>query len=147
MDLMSDTNEDAPLRYILQLEQRLQTLANDLDEIRDSVISGTNNQYHRLAGEQLIQQLCNTCIGIAKHRCKQLNFPAPENAYKAFERLAEADTDSTNTINWKQIIGMRNALVHDYLNINPEVIETLIREQQYLPLVRFALGGLVKLGE
>ncbi|MFT6421797.1 MAG: hypothetical protein ACJA2K_000512 [Thalassolituus sp.] len=42
---------------------------------------------------------------------------------------------------------MRNALVHDYLNINLEVIETLIRDQQYLPLVKFALGGLVKLGE
>lgn len=77
-----------------KLEQRLQTLANDLDEIRDSVISGTNNQYHRLAGEQLVQQLCNMCIGIAKHRCKQLNFPAPENAYKAFERLAETDTEA-----------------------------------------------------
>ncbi|MFT6421796.1 MAG: hypothetical protein ACJA2K_000511 [Thalassolituus sp.] len=34
------------------------------------------------------------CIGIAKHRCKQLNFPAPENAYKAFERLAETDTEA-----------------------------------------------------
>jgi|TARA_B110000008_G_C16815871_1_gene502650 uncharacterized protein YutE (UPF0331/DUF86 family) len=147
MALMSDTNEDAPLRYILQLEQRLQTLANDLGEVRGAYIRETNNRYHRLAGEQLVQQLCNMCIGIAKHRCKQLSYPAPENAYTAFERLAEADTDSTNTINWKQIIGMRNALVHDYLNINPEVIETLIREQQYLPLVRFALGGLVKLGE
>lgn len=87
------------------------------------------------------------CIGIAKHRCKQLNFLAPENAYKAFERLAEMDTEAVQTFNWKQIIGMRNALVHDYLNINLEVIETLIRDQQYLPLVKFALGGLVKLGE
>jgi hypothetical protein len=79
MALMSDTNEDAPLRYILQLEQRLQTLANDLGEVRGAYIRETNNRYHRLAGEQLIQQLFNMCIGIAKHRCKQLSYPAPEN--------------------------------------------------------------------
>jgi uncharacterized protein YutE (UPF0331/DUF86 family) len=91
--------------------------------------------------------LCNTCISIAKHRCKQLNLLALENAYKAFERLEETDTEAAKTANWKQIIGMRNALVYDYLNINPEVIEALIRDQQYLPLVKFALDGLVKLAE
>jgi uncharacterized protein with HEPN domain len=50
------------------------------------------------------------------------------------------------SINWKRIIGMRNALVHDYLNINPEIIEQLIRENEYSALVTFAQEELVALG-
>ena len=38
---------------------------------------------------------------------------------------------------------MRNALVHDYLNINPEIIEQLIRENEYSSLVAFAQEELV----
>ncbi|MAE33753.1 MAG: hypothetical protein CMH97_00590 [Oceanospirillaceae bacterium] len=41
---------------------------------------------------------------------------------------------------------MRNALVHDYLNINPEIIEQLIRENEYTALVTFAQKELDALG-
>lgn len=133
--------------YLLSMKSHLLEIEADLNGLNNILLERALSRYEAKASERLIQTLVEACIGIAKHRCKQLSYPAPENAYTAFERLAEADTDSTNTINWKQIIGMRNALVHDYLNINPEVIETLIRDQQYLPLVKFALDGLVKLGE
>lgn len=133
--------------YLLSMKSHLLEIEADLNGLNVILLERALNRYEAKASERLIQTLVEACIGIAKHRCKQLGYPAPENAYIAFGRLAEENTDATNTINWKQIIGMRNALVHDYLNINPEVIEILIREQQYLPLVKFALDGLVKLSE
>lgn len=40
---------------------------------------------------------------------------------------------------------MRNALVHDYLNIEPEIIRLVIKQKTYEELVTFAEKGLIKL--
>jgi uncharacterized protein with HEPN domain len=39
---------------------------------------------------------------------------------------------------WKKIIGLRNGLVHDYLNIDLLIIEHIIRQRQYLQLGAFS---------
>lgn len=105
-DLMDNT-------YLLSMKSHILEIEADLNGLNVILTERVLNRYETKASERLIQTLVEACIGIAKHRCKQLNFPAPENAYKAFERLAETDPDSVKTVNWKQIIGMRNALVHD----------------------------------
>ncbi len=132
--------------YCYRLNTKLKGLQQDLTNLQTIFITEEVNRYHRLAAEQFLQELFNACIGIAKHRCKQLGYPAPDNAYVAFERLSQHDVASMKSINWKRIIGMRNALVHDYLNINPEIIEQLIRENEYSPLVSFAQEELDALG-
>jgi uncharacterized protein with HEPN domain len=48
-------------------------------------------------------------------------------------------------IEWRKIIGKRNALVHDYLNIEPEIIRQVIKQNVYLGLYRFAEEGIYAL--
>lgn len=43
---------------------------------------------------------------------------------------------------WRKIIGLRNALVHDYLNINPEIIRSVIAQGYSEQLFIFASQGL-----
>mgnify|MGYP000031648579 CR=1 FL=1 len=42
---------------------------------------------------------------------------------------------------------MRNALVHDYLNIEPEIIRLVIKQKSYEALITFAEKGLIKLAD
>jgi len=41
---------------------------------------------------------------------------------------------------WQRIIGMRNAIVHDYLNLDEKVIKAIIVNKMYLKLQAFALN-------
>jgi uncharacterized protein with HEPN domain len=54
--------------------------------------------------------------------CSVLQYP---DTYAAFEKLSQQGEKSVNDVEWRKIIGMRNALVHDYLNIEPEIIRRL----------------------
>jgi uncharacterized protein YutE (UPF0331/DUF86 family) len=38
---------------------------------------------------------------------------------------------------------MRNALVYDYLNIEPQIIRTLIKNMAYEGIIEFAAKGLI----
>jgi len=40
---------------------------------------------------------------------------------------------------WQRMIGMRNAIVHDYLNLDEKVIRAMVVNKMYLKLQTFAL--------
>jgi len=40
---------------------------------------------------------------------------------------------------WQRIIGMRNAIVHDYLNLDEKVIKAIVVNKMYFKLQAFAL--------
>lgn len=55
--------------------------------------------------------------------------PGPQDAYQAFEILVQRGELSADGLSgWRKIIGLRNALVHDYLNIDPEIIRSVIAQ-------------------
>jgi uncharacterized protein YutE (UPF0331/DUF86 family) len=64
---------------------------------------------------------------MAKHWAKALAGHSPQDAYQAFEILVQRSELAPDSLNgWRKIIGLRNALVHDYLNIDPEIIRSVI---------------------
>ncbi|WP_265437234.1 DUF86 domain-containing protein [Aeromonas media] len=64
-------------------------------------------------------------------------------AYQAFEILAQRGEPSPDTlIGWRKLIGLRNALVHDYLNIDPDIIRNVIAQGYSYQLFTFAEQGL-----
>ena len=89
--------------------------------------------------------LIEACIGIAKHWNYTLYKTAPADAYSAFEKLSQQGVEGVHDVEWRKIIGMRNDLVQDYLNIEPQIIKALIKNTAYAGLIDFAAKGLVVL--
>ncbi len=88
-----------------------------------------------------IQILIENAIGKAKHILKHLNKTVPISAYDVFEGLAENKVIPADDLNkWSAIIGLRNKIVHDYMNIDPEIVLRLVKNNEHGLVVRFLLA-------
>jgi len=91
----------------------------------------------RTAAERSLQIIIEALIGASKHLNRKLELPARNDAYSSVQQLAD-----NNSIDPKQLpmikgaIGMRNAIVHDYLNLDWEVIGAVIQAKKYSLLVQ-----------
>jgi uncharacterized protein YutE (UPF0331/DUF86 family) len=131
--------------YILSMREHLNEIQSELHGLAEIINQRDFNRYEYRAAERILQILIEACIGIAKHWNYALYKTAPADAYSAFEKLSQQGIDGINDVEWRKIIGMRNALVHDYLNIEPQIIRTLIKDTAYAGLLDFAAKGLIAL--
>lgn len=127
--------------YTLSMKQHLLVLQGELEALSDIDKERSLNQFEYRAAERTLQVLIEACIGIAKQWSYGLSNIPPTDAYNAFERLTMLGHDISD-VKWRHIIGMRNALVHDYLNIDPLIVRTVIQQADYKPLLIFANRGL-----
>jgi uncharacterized protein YutE (UPF0331/DUF86 family) len=124
--------------YLHELQAHAENIVSELDEI--SELSATANLSNRdfYAAERVLQVLTEACIGSAKHWVKFLNKTAPVDAYQAFELLLSLGRLSHQELpTWKRIIGMRNALAHDYLNVDRQIVLGVLQQQAYRQLLVF----------
>jgi uncharacterized protein YutE (UPF0331/DUF86 family) len=124
--------------YRIAMKAQIAELAEELDEVlayleREAV---TSRMVYRSA-ERSLQLLTEACIGIAKQSLKGVGKEVPADARKAFSKLRMLGMDSTGA-DWNKIIGMRNALVHDYLNLDPDRVLEVIKNKHYQVLLDFA---------
>lgn len=124
--------------YIDAMQERLATLAEELDQLHRAAVTpeGLNALLYR-AAERNLQLLTEASIGIAKQRLKTLGVVVPSDARQAFTKLQSLGHDSSGTP-WNKVIGLRNALVHDYLNLDAEIVLGIIRKREYQQLLDFA---------
>lgn len=131
--------------YLLSMREHLNELQSELQGLTDIMSQRDLNRYEYRAAERTLQILIEACIGIAKHWNYALYQTAPADAYAAFEKLSQQGIEGINDVEWRKIIGMRNALVHDYLNIDPQIIKALLKRAAYTGLFKFADKGLMAL--
>ena len=126
-------------------QQETERLARDLQAMLDEVAQRLSQQKTLSALEQAgvlhaLQVLTENAIGKAKLWIKQSHKTVPVSAYDAFAQLhRDKLIDDESMRNWTAAIGLRNRIVHDYLNVDMTVIETLVKEQKYQLQVQFLL--------
>ena len=125
--------------YINALRLSLSRYQAELLEIRAILTERSLSNLEYRAAERTLQVTIEACIGIAKHWAKALAGHSPQDAYQAFEILVQrSELAADSLIGWRKIIGLRNALVHDYLNIDPEIIRSVISQGHSDQLFTFA---------
>ena len=112
-----------------------------LDEVRMTLLSG--GMISRLEQNGVlhaIQVLVENGIGKAKQLLKASGKQVPLSAYDSFLGLSELGIVKTgDLILWNASIGLRNRIVHNYMNIDiPRVLE-LVKNEQYRFITDFLL--------
>jgi len=128
---------DAPTLevYLYELNQQVENYIAELDDLALSPVLKSRDYY---AAERLLQVLIEACIGISKRWIKKLAKPIPHDAYKSFEVLVSQGLLSRDDLlKWRKIIGLRNALVHDYLNVDKLIILNILQQRHYYEMQQF----------
>lgn len=129
--------------YITSLRLSLNRYQAELVELKLILSQRSLSNLEYRAAERTLQVSIEACIGIAKHWAKALAGHSPQDAYQAFEILCQRGAQPVEELSgWRKVIGLRNALVHDYLNIDPEIIRSVIAQGYSGKLFVFAEQGL-----
>ncbi len=122
--------------YIAALKEQLSVHCRQLDSL--SAITRPLSQMERSAAERSLQILVESAIGSAKHLNKKEGLPERLDSYQTIVQLTqELDIDSDYLPQLKGAIGMRNAIVHDYLNLDWELIQAVLDRQHYRRVADF----------
>lgn len=114
-----------------------------LDELKE-IFTQTNtlNPFEYAACERFLQILIESGIGLAKQWLKHLKKPVKSDAYSNFEELYSYKYIGSQDLSlWRSAIGLRNALVHEYLEIDRNVITELLTSMKYREILQFILNS------
>ncbi|MDD2219569.1 MAG: DUF86 domain-containing protein [Desulfoplanes sp.] len=92
-----------------------------------------------LAIERGLQILIESVIGLSRYvlsTCFGINVSRSREAIDELKRLGELTSEEREKLN--KIIGFRNILVHDYLNVNENITQAIITKQDYTFIVQVA---------
>lgn len=102
---------------------RLDELLRELDAIR----AGGRDAYMaewrtRLATEHALQLAIQTCIDVSAHMVSELGLKTPADYRGVFESLRPAGLDPQLAERLAAAAGMRNILVHGYLDVDDDTV-------------------------
>ena len=87
-----------------------------------------------------LQVLVENAIGKTKHLLKAAGQEVPVSAYDAFVLLASIGRIQHEQLDdWNRAVGLRNRIVHEYMNIRMDVVLELVKDEQYRFIIEFLL--------
>ena len=138
----------ADLYYLSSVRSSAKTYQLELEELQRLLTQRNLSVFEYRACERNLQVSIEAAIGIAKHCSKTLIGTSSAEAYQSFETLSQHGFLTIEELtNWRKVIGLRNALVHDYLNIDPEIVRSIISNGYFKDIFKFIEKGLNLLSE
>jgi len=85
-----------------------------------------------------IQVVIENAIGKARHLLKMHNKKVPVSGYDLFEDLKAYGFINQQDLNqWKKVIGLKNTIVHECMNVDLELLKKVVLEKQYKFVIHF----------
>ncbi len=76
-----------------------------------------------------IQRACQVSIDLAMHIVQEKKLGIPKTSREAFELLEQAKLiDTTTSKNLKAMVGFRNIAVHEYQDLELDILQAIIEE-------------------
>ena len=122
--------------YLVSTKQVAQEELEILNEMSDK------NEWTKIeirAVKNSMQVIVENSIGKAKRILKYFDCPiVPQKGSDAFTFMYEMGLIEDETYStMKSAIGLRNAMVHDYMNFNDAVLKSVVSEKKYEEVIAF----------
>jgi len=110
-----------------------------LAEVKHRIASGETLSLLEQGGTlHALQVLIENAIGKAKHWLKAAELAVPVSAYDSFASLQRLGVLGLEDLNqWNAAIGLRNRIVHDYMNVDMQFVYSLVAQDQHLFIAEF----------
>jgi uncharacterized protein YutE (UPF0331/DUF86 family) len=131
--------------YIISIQEHAQRQLENLDELSDISQKQPLGKFEQLATERCLQILIESAIGVAKHCCKKAGKTHSGDAYKNLLTAHNLLNSQIPHATLKGVAGMRNAIVHDYLNLDWKRLEEVLVNKHYQAIGEFIKAGLIYL--
>ncbi len=117
-----------PDLYLAECERIAKDQIALLNEVKQRIALGESLSLLEKNGVlHALQVLIENAIGKCKHILKSLDEPIPVSAYDAFASLERrGNITQQELMQWNATIGLRNRIVHDYMNVDIDIIYKLI---------------------
>lgn len=103
--------------------QRLSELTAELAAIRREGRSRYEDETRTaLAAQHALQQAVQVCIDIGAHMISELGLAVPDDYRGVFQELRKAGLDGALADRLSSAAGMRNILVHGYLDVDEDIV-------------------------
>ena len=124
-------------------EQELDTLQQEmllvLDELHNDL--GHWNKRDLLAAQRALQILIESLVGLSRYTYQHRYGITVSKSRAAIDGLySKSDFTQTDFQLAIRMIGFRNVLVHDYLEMNRDILEAIIQKKLYLDVRRISQG-------
>lgn len=119
---------------------RTRLIAHEEEEILDEMSQKDAwNKIEIRAVKNSIQVLVENAIGKAKRILKHFNCPVvPQKGSDAFEFMYDMDLIDDDVFRtMKSAIGLRNAMIHDYMNFDDAILKNVVTSKKYKDVVAF----------
>jgi len=117
-----------------------------LTRIQDVYANNDKNLFEDVTKQDSIilnlQRACEASIDLGMHLVRKRGLGIPQESREAFELLEKAGLlDSGLAQRMKKMVGFRNVAVHDYTDLNYEIIKVIITErlEDFSAFNKFAL--------
>ena len=121
-----------------------QELGLMLDEVQKRLQQSQSLSKLEEAGAlHALQVLTENAIGKAKVTLKSLDQAVPISGYDAFTQLGDLGLVTAEQLrDWTAAIGLRNRIVHEYLNMEMLVVKKIILDRLYQLQVDFLVSDI-----
>jgi uncharacterized protein YutE (UPF0331/DUF86 family) len=124
--------------YLVAIDEHVNEHIEALLDLSEKITQRPLDFHERNSAQRSMQVLVESVIGLSKHVCKkagkQTLGSAYANAIKALELIAGQPIKPEQL---QGAIGMRNAIVHDYLNLDWKLLEQVLKESLFMDLLPF----------
>lgn len=127
--------------YLAETRRMAQQQADLLDIARKTLQAGQPLSDLEKSGTlHALQLLIENAIGKAKQLLKAAERPVPVSAYDAMRSLAELHAIDSQELNeWNAVIGLRNRIVHEYMDLDINRVLRFVEEGRHEFVMTFLL--------